>query len=210
MGGMEFNKIFAAILVAGIVAMFAGFLADEFVKPEKLKENAYAIEGVANAGAGPKVEKKAEPILALLATADIERGQKMSKACAACHNFDKGGPNGVGPNLWGVVGRPKEAKAGFSYSGALKENGASSWTYEELNKFLWKPKKYASGTKMNFAGLKKQSDRAALVAWLRTLSDSQAALPSADRIAADEAELLPAPVVEEAVGEAVEAVKAAH
>jgi cytochrome c len=210
MGGMEFNKIFAAILVAGIVAMFAGFLAEGFVKPEKLKENAYAIEGVGEAGAGgAKVEKKAEPILALLAAADIERGQKMSKACAACHSFDKGGPNGVGPNLWGIVDRSKESVAGFSYSGTLKESGENTWTYEALNKFLWKPKAYAPGTKMNYAGLKKPSDRAALVAWLRTLSGTQVALPDAGRITTEEAELLP-PKVEEAVDAAVEAVKAAH
>ena len=207
MGGMEFNKIFAAILVAGIIAMFAGFLAEGFVKPEKLKENAYAIEGAGDASAGgAKVEKKAEPILALLATADIERGQKMSKACAACHSFDKGGPNGVGPNLWGVVGRAKQSVSGFSYSGVLNANGENVWTYEALNKFLWKPKKYAPGTKMNYAGLKKPSDRAALVAWLRTLSGSQAALPSSTQIAAEEAELLP-PIAQEAVLDAIDTIK---
>lgn len=189
MGGMEFNKIFAAILVAGIIAMFSGFLAEKFVHPEKLKENAFKIEGVEVAGGGEKVEKMAEPILAMIATADITRGQKLSKACAACHSFDKGGANGVGPNLWNVVGAKKQSHAGFTYSGALNANGEENWTYMALNKFLWKPKNYAPGTKMSYVGIKKPEDRAAMVAWLRTLSDSPKAAPGALEIAAEQAEL---------------------
>ena len=119
MGGMESNKIFAAILIAGIVAMLAGFIAEKLTHPHKLKENAYAIEGVEEAGGGPAVEKLAEPVLALLAAADIERGKKVSKACAACHTFDKGGANGVGPNLWGIVGSSKQGVGGYAYSGVL-------------------------------------------------------------------------------------------
>jgi len=192
MDEMEKNKIFAAILVAGITAMLAGFVADKLSHPKKLKENAFKIEGVEEAGAtGVKKEKLPEPILAMLATADIERGKKLSKACAACHSFDKGGNNGVGPNLWGVVNANKQSVSGFAYSGALNANGQNKWTYESLNKFLWKPKKYAPGTKMNYLGLKKPADRAAMIAWLRTLSASPAALPSATRIAAEEAELAP-------------------
>lgn len=198
MGGIEFNKIFAAVLVAGLIAMFSGFVAEKLTKPKELKENAFKIEGVADAGAGPKVEKLAEPVLAMLASADIARGQKVSKACAACHNFDKGGPDGVGPHMWGVVGRSKDSVAGFTYSGALAANGASTWTYDSLNKFLWKPKKYAPGTKMNYVGLRKPEDRAAIIAYLRTLSDRPKPLPTSTEIAAEEAELLP-PAVEEKV-----------
>ncbi len=191
MGGMESNKIFAAILVAGIIAMLAGFVAEKLTHPHKLKENAYAIEGVEEAGSGPVKEKLAEPILAMLAAADIERGQKVAKACAACHSFDNGGANGIGPNLWNIVGRSKQSVAGFTYSGVLNANGENAWTYEELNKFLWKPKKHSPGTKMNYIGLKKPEDRAAMIAWLRTLAGSPKALPNAGRIAAEEAELLP-------------------
>lgn len=191
MGGMESNKIFAAILVAGIVAMLAGFVAEKLTHPEKLKEEAYPIEGAETAGSGPKKEKIAEPILAMLAEADVARGQKVSKACAACHSFDNGGPNGVGPNLWNIVGRKKESASGFSYSGSLSANGGDTWTYEELNKFLWNPKKYASGTKMSYIGLKKPEDRAALIAWLRSLSTNPKPLPGAAAIAAEETELLP-------------------
>jgi cytochrome c len=199
---MEFNKIFAAILVAGVIAMFAGFIAKQMTNPHELKENAYKIDGVEAAGGKAKVEKVAEPILAMLAEADIVRGQKVAKACAACHSFDKGGRNGVGPALWNVVGSKKQNAGGFSYSGALNSQGGDVWNYAELNKFLWKPKKYAPGTKMNYVGIKKPTDRAAVVAWLRTLSDSPKALPNASQIAADAP-----PVVEDV---AVEAVKAAH
>lgn len=212
MSGVEFNKIFAAILVAGIIAMLAGFIADQLTQPYDLKENAYNIEGVEPAGGGTarvKVEKVAEPILAILAEADIARGQKLSKACAACHSFDKGGRNGVGPALWNVVGSKKQNGADFKYSGTLNSQGGDVWTYAELNKFLWKPKKYSPGTKMSYAGLKKPTDRAAMVAWLRTLSDSPKAMPSATQIAAE----APKPVEEvvEAVTENIkDAVKEAH
>ena len=203
MGGIEFNKIFAAILVAGITAMLAGFIADKFVHADKLKENAFKIEGVEAAGTAAVIAMP-EPILAMISAADIARGQKISKACAACHSFDKGGANGVGPNLYNVVGIKKQSHAGYTYSGVMNANGEENWTYEALNKFLWKPKKYAPGTKMNYIGLKKPEDRAAIVAWLRTLSDSPKALPGAAAIAAEEAELaLPEPEAE-IVNEAIE------
>ena len=205
MGGMEFNKIFAALLVAGIIAMFAGFIAKNLTQPHELKENAFKIEGVESAGGDAAKEKLPEPVLAMLAEADVARGQKLSKACAACHSFDKGGANGVGPNLWGIVGRSKQSVGGFTYSGSLNEQGGNLWNYAELNKFLWKPKKYASGTKMNYIGLKKPKDRAAMIAWLRTLAPSSKALPSAAQIAAEAAELAP-PEAEKIV----EAVKDAH
>jgi cytochrome c len=207
MGGIEFNKIFAAVLVAGIVAMFSGFVAEKLTKPKELKENAFKIEGVEVAGGGAKVEKMAEPIMAMLADADIARGQKVSKACAACHSFDKGGADGVGPHLWGVVGRAKDSVAGFTYSGALAANGASTWTYDSFNKFLWKPKNYAPGTKMNYVGLKKPEDRAAIIAYLRTLDDSPKPLPTPTQIAAEEAELLP-PAVEEKIEDAIDTIEA--
>ena len=180
MNNMEFNKIFAAVLAACIIAMFSGFVADKLVHPHDLKENAVKVDGgeIASVG-GPKKAATAEPILALLADADIERGKKLSKACAACHSFDKGGANGVGPNLYDIVNIQKQHHKGFSYSGVLNTNGGEVWTYAELNAFLWKPKKYAPGTKMTFAGLKKPADRAAMIAWLRTLSKNPADLPSA-------------------------------
>ncbi len=207
MGGMEFNKIFAAILIAGIIAMFGGFLAEKLVHPKDLKENAFKIEGVEVAGGGAKKEKLAEPILAMIATADIARGQKLSKACAACHSFDKGGANGVGPNIWNIVNRKKQDVSGFSYSGVLNSQGGDVWTYAELNKFLWKPKKYAKGTKMNYIGIKKPEDRAAMVAWLATLAASPKPAPGALEIAAEQAELALPDAEQEQLEDAIDTVK---
>jgi cytochrome c len=156
----------------------------------------------------------AEPVLQLIAAADVARGEKLSKACAACHSFNPGGANGVGPNLNGVVGGPKNHAAGFAYSGMLQSQGGNTWTYAELNKFLWKPKAYAPGTKMNFIGIKKPEDRAAVIAWLRTQAGSPKGLPSAGEIAAEAAELTPpaAPVPAAAEGAAApaESAPAAH
>ncbi len=187
MDNMEFNKIFAAILVAGIIAMLSGFIADKLYHPKDLKENAVKIEGIESGGAQiAKKKTTADPAIHLIAEADVARGQKIAKACAACHNFEKGGPNGVGPNLWGIVDRHKAGATGFAYSDVLKEHSSEKWSYASLNQFLWKPKAYAPGTKMNFIGLKKPEDRAAVIAWLREQSASPAALPSAADIAAEE------------------------
>jgi len=202
MSSFEFNKVFAAILLAGIVAMFSGFVADKLVHPHHLKEDAVAIDGGEVASGGPQVEKKAEPILHLIATADVARGEKLSKACAACHSFDNGGPNKVGPNLWNSFGAPKGNKAGFSYSSAMADFGGA-WGYVEMNQFMWKPKKYMPGTKMNYNGIKKPEDRAAMIAWLRTLSSNPDPLPSQAEIAAELTLLAPPEPVEKAEEETI-------
>jgi cytochrome c len=194
MGGMEFNKIFAAVLFAGIIACLGGFVGRTLIHAPELPEDqfAYNVEAMEAAGAGGSAKAAmAEPILAMLASADISKGEKVAKACAACHTFNQGGAQGVGPNLYNIIGGPKDHVAGFAYSGALLEQGGTTWTYAELNKFLWKPKAYAPGTKMSFVGVKKPEDRAALIAYLRTLAPSPKALPGAGEIAAEEAELAP-------------------
>lgn len=183
----------SALVSAGIIAWLAGFASEKIVAPQPLKQDAVKIEvaETATPAAGAAKAVGPEPILAMIATADAERGKSVAKACAACHVFDDNGKNGVGPNLHGVVGRKKDAVAGYSYSGALVAQGGDTWTYEELNKFLWKPKAYASGTKMTYAGLKKAEDRAAVIAYLRTLGN--AAVPSAADIAKEAADLGAAP-----------------
>jgi len=209
MDNMEFNKIFAAVLVAGIVASLTGFVSHKLVHPHSLSANAYPIEGGEETGAGgSKVEAKPEPVLALIAAADIGKGEQVAKVCATCHTFNKGGAAGIGPNLWGVVNHAKGSQAGFAYSDGMKAKGGD-WNYAELNKFLWKPKAYIEGTKMNFVGLKKPEDRAAVIAWLRTLADSPAALPGNAQIEAEAAELAPA-VAEEASATETPAEPAAH
>jgi cytochrome c len=192
MNNMEFNKIFAAILVAGIVASLSGFISRETLEPAELEKAAVPIAGDASAGSGgaAAAPQMPEPILAMIASADATKGETISRACAACHNFDKGGPNQTGPNLWGVVGRPKGSHEGFSYSDDMKKKGGN-WTYEDLNHFLWKPKSFVAGTKMTFIGLSKGEDRAALIAWLRTKSDSPHALPTAAEIAQEKSDLTP-------------------
>lgn len=189
MSEMEFNKIFAAVLIAGIIAMFGGFVAHQLIHPHELEKDAITIEGVESVDGGSTKVAMPEPILHLIATADVAQGEKLSKVCAACHTFESGGPNGVGPNLWGVLGGKTAHASGFAYSETLAGmNG--SWDYAALNKFLWKPKAYIDGTKMNFIGLKKPEDRAALIAWLRT-KGSSAPMPSDAQIAAEAAELAP-------------------
>ena len=202
MDNMEFNKIFAAVLVAGIVASLTGFISHKLVHPHPLVAHAYPIEGVEDAGsAAGAVEAKPEPVLALLASADIGKGEQVAKVCATCHTFNKGGAVGIGPNLWGVVNHAKGSQPGFAYSDGMKAKGGD-WNYAELNKFLWKPKAYIEGTKMNFVGLKKPEDRAAVIAWLRTLADSPAGLPGAAQIEAEAAELMPAAAEEASAAEA--------
>lgn len=190
MDSMENNKIFAAVLCAGIMAMLSGFIAGKLVHPHDIEEDAVFVEGVASVAGGSSKPQLPDPIMDLIATADIAKGEKLSKACAACHSFESGGPSKVGPNLHAVVGAAKASKAGFAYSGALAEFGGR-WTYEDLNFFIWKPKAHVPGTKMNYNGIKKPADRAALIAWLRTQGSSGYPLPSAAQIAAEAEKLAP-------------------
>jgi cytochrome c len=177
---MEWNKIFGAVLLAGLIAMLSGFAAEVLVHPKKLEKNAYVVaipEGHgAPADKGGGAPAGPAPIAPLLAKADAAAGQGTAKACAACHSFEKGGANKVGPNLFGVLGSPKGHAQGFGYSDALVKTGGQ-WNYDELNKFLYDPKAYAPGTKMTFAGLKKDSERANVIAYLRSLSDNPQPLP---------------------------------
>jgi cytochrome c len=167
---LEFNKIAAAILTAGIIAMVAGLVAGTLVKPKPLDKPGYAIAveekapvGAAAAPAGP------EPIEPLMASADAKAGATVAKKCAVCHTFDKGGPNRIGPNLFGVVGEPiAEGKAGYAFSDALKAH-KGNWDVATLNDWLFKPQAFAKGTKMTFVGLPKAKDRADVVAYLESL-----------------------------------------
>lgn len=183
---MESNKFFAAVLVAGILAMLSGFVAKKIIHVADPAENAFKIEVVEEAGAGGATGPTGpEPILALLAAADPAKGENIAKACAACHSFGKGEGARVGPNLYGIVGNKHAHMEGFAYSEAMAALHDKTWNYAELNGFLYNPKKHLPGTKMVFAGLKKPEQRADVIAYLRTLADSPAPLPSEGEIAAE-------------------------
>ena len=198
---MELNKTFAAILLAGIIAMASGFIAELVISPNIPEVNAYLVEG----GTGeplPAVEEPTgpPPILGLLASADVGAGEALSRACVACHSFEQGAPNKVGPNNWNVVGNLMAHVDGFRYSDAMqaRHDEGVVWDYEALNQFLYRPRDYMPGTTMSYAGLRNEEDRANMIAWLRTLSDSPAPLPTPDEIAAAEAAFHGEEAVEEA------------
>ena len=173
------NKIAAAVLTAALIAMTAGFIASFIYHPTELAQDAYVIEVEESGTATAAAEEPAgpEPIAALLAAASVDDGQSVAKKrCGSCHKFEKDGKDGVGPALWNVVNADKGARAGFKYSSAMA-GFDGSWGYEELNQFIYKPNDYLPGTKMKFKGLKKTGDRANLIAYLRSLSDSPAPLP---------------------------------
>jgi cytochrome c len=156
------------------------------VPHQELAQNSYVIEAAETTKelASALVENRPKPILAMIADADLGAGEKVSKKCSACHVFDAGGKNKIGPALWNIVNRPMGAADGYAYSTELAGFGGN-WDYQSLNAFLVKPKAYISGTKMNFGGLKKPKDRANLIAWMREKADSPAALPTAEDIAAE-------------------------
>lgn len=168
---LEFNKIASAVLIAGLTMMAVGKVADAAYRPEtEVKNPGFAIE-VAQAEGGAEGGAAAGATLdvaAVLSKGDAAAGEKTFKKCAACHTADKGGPNRVGPNLWGIVGASKAHAAGFAYSDAMKAKGGT-WTGEDLAHFLNNPKAFVPSTKMSFAGLKKEQDLADVIAYLKTL-----------------------------------------
>ena len=184
---MELNKIFAAVLVAGILVMVSGIVAEMLVHPVELEEPAYFVDTglvAVDVGGGDDVER-IPSIIPLLAAADPDSGQTLTRACTACHSFEQGGGNGVGPNNWDIVGQDVAHITDFNYSGTLQtyhETGVT-WTYENLNRFLYRPRDWASGTTMSYAGMRSIEDRADLIAWLRLQSDNPLPLPTDEEVA---------------------------
>lgn len=182
MSGLEVNKILASIFVAFIVIGLISILGDAIIngKNNEQVKNAYYIDitemKTSNAIANTENEEISEQISMFLTSASFEKGEKLFKKCSACHSYEKGGANKVGPNLWNIINRPKASIQDFTYSKALAEF-SGNWGYEELNQFLFKPKEYIQGTKMNFSGLKKEEDRADLLLFLREQADIPADLP---------------------------------
>ena len=180
MDSFELNKIVAAVLMVALLVIGIGKLADVIFYVEKPKTPGYVIEveqAVATSTEKDSVsnEEKVD-INALMAMGDIATGEKVFKKCAACHSIVKGGKNNIGPALYNVVGRQIGSVSDYKYSKALSEYG-KEWSFEELNGYLIKPAKWIKGTKMAFAGLRKEKDRASVIMYLNQNSDNPLPLP---------------------------------
>ncbi len=188
------NKVAGWVLFTGLIVFGLGEVASIIYyspKPARPGMEIAVTETEATHDAAQE-EAPAVPIAQLLAEAHPEKGEAAFKACQACHTIDKGGANKVGPNLWGVVGRPIASHEGFAYSDALKSKSGESWTFDNINAFVHAPKTFAPGTKMTYAGVKKDDTRADLLAYLNSQSDSPQPLPKAEAAPAAEGQA-PAP-----------------
>jgi len=179
MNGFEWNKVMAAVLLAVLIASLAGFAARKTIHPEMPTKNSFIVEGVGQEPAAVPVAAPTGPakIEPLLAKADVVAGQKTARVCGTCHSFGKGEAAKIGPNLYGVVGGPHAHMAGYDYSDAMKAMSSHEWSFDELNEFLYSPREHIPGTKMSFAGIKNDQDRANVIAWLDSNADQPLPLP---------------------------------
>jgi cytochrome c len=180
MDSFELNKILGAVLGTCLFLLSLNIAAGALFASHPPARPGYeiAVQETPAGGGGATPAAQEEPIEKLLAAATIEKGETAAKKCQACHTFNKGEPNRVGPNLYGVVGRDKASVAGFNYSAAMKAKGGK-WTIEELNTYLQNPRGVVPGTTMSFAGLPRGSERADVIAYLNSKSDNPAPLPKA-------------------------------
>ena len=182
MDSFEINKIIAAVLLTALIIIGIGKFTDILFHVEKPKESAYKIEGLEVATTDASLNKteakivKAVDIKALLAMGDLAHGEKVFKKCTACHQIADGGKNMIGPNLWGVIGRTSGSIGDYKYSKAMLAH-AKEWSFEEMNSYLIKPQAHIKGTKMAFAGLRKEKDRASVILYMNSKSNSPKTLP---------------------------------
>jgi cytochrome c len=179
MDSFELNKIIAAVLMVALLVIGLGKIADEVFHVKKPKDPGYQVEVesqlISETSQAVKVVEKID-IAAVMALGDVASGEKIFKKCAACHSINKGGKNKIGPALYNVVGRAVGGVDNYKYSKALTSYG-KEWTFEELNGFLIKPATWIKGTKMSYAGLKKEKDRASVIMYLNQNNDNPELLP---------------------------------
>jgi cytochrome c len=196
MDSFEWNKIIGAVLGTAIFIFVVRLVAEKIYEPEKPEKPGYVVEGVvetpAGGGTAAPVEEAMPDWGTVLASADVAGGKTISTKCEQCHDLTKGGPNKIGPNLFGVVDRPRASHPGFSYSSAMKGK-PGNWTYDELFKFIKAPGVDIPGTKMSFAGVRSEKDRINLIAYLRSNADAAAPIPAPAPKAAAPAAAAPAP-----------------
>ena len=179
MDSFEINKIIAAVLLVALIVIGLGKISDMAFHVKKPEKSAYKVdiqENDLNTNSEKEEIIEKVDISALLALGDLAHGEKVFKKCAACHLINKGGENKIGPALYGIIGRRVAAKEDYKYSKAMAAYD-KFWTFEEMNGYLKKPQRYIKGTKMAFAGLRKEKDRASVILYLNQNSDDPIPLP---------------------------------
>jgi cytochrome c len=181
MDSWEWNKIAGAVLGTLLFVVILKLASEAIFEVPPPAKPGYVVEGVqeaagTNSASGQPAEEPLPDFGTVLAAASVSSGQQISQRCEQCHDLSKGGPNKIGPDLWGLVGRARATHAGFDYSSAMMTSHAA-WTYEALYRYLKSPQAVVPGTKMSFAGLRSSQDRIDLIAYLRTLSDSPEPIP---------------------------------
>ena len=181
MDSFEINKIIAAVLLTALIVIGIGKAADLVFHVDKPKQSAYKIDGLEVAEVTKESDGKSETVEAvdiaqLLALGNLAHGEKVFKKCSACHMIASDGKNMIGPNLWSVIGRKAGSIDDYKYSKAMIAYG-KEWSFEEMNAYLIKPQAYIKGTKMAFAGLRKEKDRASVILYMNSKSSSPKPLP---------------------------------
>lgn len=194
MDSFEWNKVFGAVLATVLLVMVIGIVAEQPFHHDEAKP-AFSIE-VASTDVSTEAVVEGPSFAELMANADADRGARQWAKCRSCHTLDKGGNNGTGPNLYGIVGRTVAALDEFNYSNALRERQTAVWTLEELSAWLKAPKSYAPGTSMSFVGVRKDDQRSDLLAYLATFSDVPVEFPAVEE-ASDAVEAIAEAVTED-------------